>query len=113
MVEKRPRHERDHEITFKSREEEYLDHDDALMISTRIANTQVKQIMVDIGRSAYIIYFDAFQKLNLFDGNLVPMASTLTRFTRDSISPLGITTILETIKEELRTKTIMVSFMVV
>ncbi|RZS23960.1 hypothetical protein BHM03_00056978 [Ensete ventricosum] len=37
MVEKRPKHERDSEITFRSGEEEYPDHDDAL-ISTQIAN---------------------------------------------------------------------------
>ncbi|RZS08362.1 hypothetical protein BHM03_00039324 [Ensete ventricosum] len=32
-VEKRPRHERDPEITFRLGEEEYLDHVDALVIS--------------------------------------------------------------------------------
>ncbi|RWW57856.1 hypothetical protein BHE74_00035317 [Ensete ventricosum] len=37
MVEKRPKHERDSEITFRSGEEEYPDHDDEL-ISVQIAN---------------------------------------------------------------------------
>ncbi|RRT73617.1 hypothetical protein B296_00002118 [Ensete ventricosum] len=41
------------------------------------------------------------------------MTSTLTRFTGDAIAPLGVTTLPVTIKEEPRTKMLMVSFMVV
>ncbi|RZR72002.1 hypothetical protein BHM03_00009335 [Ensete ventricosum] len=41
------------------------------------------------------------------------MTSTLTGFTGDSISPLGITTLPITVKEEPRTKIVMVSSMVV
>ncbi|RWW52500.1 hypothetical protein BHE74_00041079 [Ensete ventricosum] len=112
-IQKRPRQEPFPEITFRSREEEYLDHDDALVISTRIANARVKRIMVDTGSSTDILYFDVFQKLGLIDKDLVPMISTLIGFTRDTIAPLGITTLPLTVGEELRTKTMMVSFMVV
>ncbi|RRT43486.1 hypothetical protein B296_00056384 [Ensete ventricosum] len=38
VVEKRPRHECNPEITFRLGEEEYLDHDDTLVISTQIVN---------------------------------------------------------------------------
>ncbi|RZR86527.1 hypothetical protein BHM03_00013755 [Ensete ventricosum] len=48
-AEKRPKPERDPEITFMLGEEENPDHNDTLVISTWIANTQVKRIMVDIG----------------------------------------------------------------
>ncbi|RRT43445.1 hypothetical protein B296_00053631, partial [Ensete ventricosum] len=41
------------------------------------------------------------------------MASTLTRFTRDSISPLGTTTLLVAIGEDQRSKTVMITFIVV
>ncbi|RRT57290.1 hypothetical protein B296_00003760 [Ensete ventricosum] len=41
------------------------------------------------------------------------MTSTLIGFTGDSISPLDITTLPVTIREELRSKTMMVPFMVI
>ncbi|XP_064992481.1 uncharacterized protein LOC135629214 [Musa acuminata AAA Group] len=69
--------------------------------------------MVDTGSSADMLYLDAFRKLDLTDEDLKPMASTLTGFTGDSISPLGTTALPVTIGEELRAKMIMTTFMVV
>ncbi|RRT56913.1 hypothetical protein B296_00015337 [Ensete ventricosum] len=46
-VEKRSRHDYDPEITSMSGDEEYPDHDDALVISARITNARVKRIIVD------------------------------------------------------------------
>ncbi|RWW24379.1 hypothetical protein GW17_00011341 [Ensete ventricosum] len=59
VVEKRPRSDRDPEITFGSRSEVYPDHNDAIT-RDQVANAQVKRIMVDMGSSADILYFDAF-----------------------------------------------------
>ncbi|RWW60860.1 hypothetical protein BHE74_00032118 [Ensete ventricosum] len=92
-IPKRPRQECDPEITLRSGEEEYPDHDN------------------EAQPTSYI--FDVFQKLGLTDGDLVPMTSTLSGFTGDAIAPLGITTLLVTIGEEPRTKMVLVSFMVV
>ncbi|RRT55106.1 hypothetical protein B296_00048714 [Ensete ventricosum] len=97
----------DPKITFRF-ENEYPGHDDALVISARIANTHVKHIMIDTGSSADILYFDAFQKLGI-----TLMTSTLIGFTIDAITPVGITTLPMTFDEELRTKTLVISFMVV
>ena len=83
------------------------------MIFIQVANARVKRVMVDIGSSADVLYFDAFKKLSLTEGDLTPMASTLTRFTGDSISLLGTTVIPITIGEEPRAKTILTTFMVV
>ncbi|RWW45402.1 hypothetical protein BHE74_00048761 [Ensete ventricosum] len=112
-IEKRPRHHLDPEISFQPEGEEYLDHDDALVIIVRIANARVKQIMIDIGSAADILYFEAFQKLGLTDQDLTPLTSMLTGFTRDSIAPFRTMTLLLTIGEEPHTKTLMVIFMVV
>ncbi|RWW52887.1 hypothetical protein BHE74_00040692 [Ensete ventricosum] len=60
MAEKRLRHQPNPKIIFKSREEEYSDNDDALMISAWIANARVKRIMVDIGSLIDILYLDTF-----------------------------------------------------
>ncbi|RWW76490.1 hypothetical protein BHE74_00015419, partial [Ensete ventricosum] len=92
-VEKRPTHEEGLDITFRSGSEEYPCHDDALVISIRMANAHVKRVMIDTKSSADILYFDTFQKLGLTDKDLVTLTSTLTGFIGDFISPMGAATI--------------------
>ncbi|RZS27555.1 hypothetical protein BHM03_00061048 [Ensete ventricosum] len=112
-VGKRPAHDEDYDITFKSRGVEYPCHDDALVISIRMANTYVKRVMIDTRSSANILYFDVFQKLGLTDKDLVTLTSTLTGFIGDFVSPVGAATIPITFGGEPRSKTLMVSFMMV
>ncbi|KAJ8512769.1 hypothetical protein OPV22_003203 [Ensete ventricosum] len=112
-VGKRPTHDEDLDITFKSGGEEYPCHDDVLVISICMANAYVKRVMIDTGSSTDILYFDAFQKLGLTDKDLVTLTSTLTGFTGDFVSPLGATMIHVTFEGEPRSKSLMVSFMVV
>ncbi|RWV95831.1 hypothetical protein GW17_00041509 [Ensete ventricosum] len=52
-------------------------------------------------------------KLGRTNEDLTPMISTLTGFTRDAIAPAGIATLPMTFDDEPRTKTLIVSFMVV
>ncbi|RZS28979.1 hypothetical protein BHM03_00062638 [Ensete ventricosum] len=78
-----------------------------------MANAYVKIVLIDTESLADILYFDAFQKLGLTDKDLVTLTSTLTGFTGDFISPLGATMIPVTFGGEPRSKTLMVSFMVV
>ncbi|RWW13774.1 hypothetical protein GW17_00022495 [Ensete ventricosum] len=73
----------------------------------------VKMITMDTGSSIDILYLDAFQKLSLTDKDLVLMTSTLTWSMGDFISPLGITTLSLTMREEPRSKNMRVPFMVV
>lgn len=70
-----PRLEDNSEITFKEEEMEYLDlnYDDALVISMRMINAQVKRVMIDIGSSANTLYLYTFQKLGLSANGLTPM----------------------------------------
>ncbi|RZR80977.1 hypothetical protein BHM03_00007115 [Ensete ventricosum] len=81
---------------------EYPNHDDALVITARIANTHVNRIMIDTGSSADILYFDTFFKLGMTNRNLMPMTSTLTGFIRDAITPVGIATLPMTFGDEPR-----------
>ncbi|RRT45610.1 hypothetical protein B296_00031832 [Ensete ventricosum] len=112
-VGKRPLHHEDLDVTFRSGGEEHSSHDDALVISICMANAYVKRVMIDTGSSTDILYFDAFQRLGLTDRDIAPLTSTLTGFTGDSVSPLGTTTIPVTFGGEPKSKTMMVSFMVV
>ncbi|RZS23396.1 hypothetical protein BHM03_00056307, partial [Ensete ventricosum] len=107
---KRSLHHEDLDVTFRSEGEEHSSHDDALVISIRMANAYVKRVMINTGSSADILYFDAFQRLGLINLGLAPLTSTLTGFTGDSVSPLGATMIPVTFGGEPRTKTLLVSF---
>ncbi|RRT31622.1 hypothetical protein B296_00049597 [Ensete ventricosum] len=78
-----------------------------------MANTYVKRVMIDTKSSADILYFDAFQKLRLTHKDLVTLMSTLTGFTGEFVSPVGATVIPVMFGGEPRSKTLMVSFMVV
>ncbi|RWV97513.1 hypothetical protein GW17_00039690 [Ensete ventricosum] len=100
------------EITFEAGEAEYPYHDDALVISVRITDAWVQRVIVDTGSSVIVLYLNTFQKLGLTEKDLAPMASVLIGFTSDSISSLGMATLSITIREEPRSKTMMVTFMV-
>ncbi|XP_065023218.1 uncharacterized protein LOC135649049 [Musa acuminata AAA Group] len=101
------------EITFPTGATGRPHHDDAIVISARVANAQVRRIMVDTGSSADILYFGAFQKLGLARESLSPMRSALTGFTGDSISPLGAITLPLTLGTPPKSKTVMTTFLVV
>ncbi|RRT67343.1 hypothetical protein B296_00012385 [Ensete ventricosum] len=106
-VQKRLRALGDPGITFES-ESEYPDQYDAQVITARIANAHVRRIMIDTESSTKILYLDAFQKLGMTNRDFIPMTSTLTRFTRDAITPVGIATLPITFDDEPRTKTFMI-----
>ncbi|RRT71842.1 hypothetical protein B296_00035054 [Ensete ventricosum] len=112
-MEKHPRQRDKLKITFGMGETKYPDHDNTLVISVWVANVGVKRVMVDTGSSVYMLYFDAFEKLRLTEKDLSSIASTITSFISDFISPLGTTTLLVTIGHEPKSKIIMVTYMVV
>ena len=57
-------------------------HDDALLITLRIRDYDVKRVMVDGGSAAEIMYPDLYKKLKLKPENLMPYSSPLMSFDR-------------------------------
>ena len=84
-------------------------HDDALVITLRIGDYDVKRVMVDQGSAAEIMYPDLYKGLSLRSKDLMPYSSPLVSFEGKVIIPKG------QIKLPLQTgsKTVEVDFIVV
>lgn len=55
-------------------------HDDAVVITLKVANCDVKRILVDNGSSTNILYYEAYEKLELPPGSLKKIDSSLYGF---------------------------------
>ena len=84
-----------------------------MVIFVKMVNAHIKRVMIDTCSFTNIFNFDAFQKLGFTINDLTPMASSLTRFTNDSICPLGIVSLHVIFGDEPYSKTVMIKFTVV
>ena len=64
-------------------------HDDALVITPRIRDYDVKRVMVDQGSAAKIMYPDLYKGLNLKAEDLMPYSSPLVSFEGKIVIPKG------------------------
>lgn len=64
-------------------------HDDALVVTLRIGNYDVKRVMVDQGSGADIMYPDLFRGLKLRVEDLMPYDSPLISFEGRAVVPKG------------------------
>ncbi|XP_074327013.1 uncharacterized protein LOC141664953 [Apium graveolens] len=91
---KRPRKNPTPVISFS--DEDYTDdiiedHQDALIITTKIGTNTVKKILVDNGSSENILYYSAFSKMDLGDRKLdTAKATPLYGFTGNEVKLVGI-----------------------
>jgi len=65
-------------------------HDDALLVTLRIGDYDVKRMMVDGGSAAEVMYPDLYKGLRLKPKDLMPYNSPLMSFDGKLIVPKGI-----------------------
>ena len=64
-------------------------HDDALLITLRIGDYDVKRLMVDGGSVAEVMYLDLYKGLRLKPEDLMPYSSPLMSFDGKLVIPKG------------------------
>ena len=87
-------------------------HTNALVITVRVANSNVHSMLVDNGSVVDIIYLDAYKKMGLTESELNPTTLPLYGFTGDHVSPKGTIKLVMTMGEHPRLSTVMVEFLI-
>ena len=75
----------------------YHPHDDALVVSLRVGDYNVHQMLVDNGNSAHILYYPAFQQMRINRARLIPANAPLVGFGGTRVLPLGAITLSVTV----------------
>ena len=68
-------------------------HNDAIIITLLIADYSIKRVLVDNGSSTDILYYLAFQQMNLGRDQLCPVHSPLVGFGGMKVQPVGTITL--------------------
>ncbi|XP_065633417.1 uncharacterized protein LOC136069139 [Quercus suber] len=64
-------------------------HDDALVVSIRVGDYNVRRVLIDNGSSADILYYPAFQQMGIDKTRLIPTNAPLAGFGGTRVFPLG------------------------
>ncbi|KAK3030418.1 hypothetical protein RJ639_037547 [Escallonia herrerae] len=65
-------------------------HDDPLVVTLRVGNFDVKRILVDNGSSAEVLFYEAFQKMNIPSDRLRKMDTPIYGFSNHPVAVEGI-----------------------
>ena len=88
-------------------------HTDALVIASRVANSNMHRMLIDNESAMDIIYLDAYKRMGLTERKLSPTTSPLYGFTRDHVIPKGTLKLAVTVGEHPRLSTVMTEFLIV
>ena len=72
-------------------------HDDALVVSIRMGDYNTHRVLVDNGSSADILYYPAFQQMQINKEHLVPTNAPLVGFGGTKVYPLSAVTLPVTV----------------
>jgi len=87
--------EKSSDITFSAKDfKGVVPHDDDPMVITlQILNWNIKRILIDTGSFAYILTYEAFDKMGLSEEQLQPFQGTLSGFTEERVHVRGYITL--------------------
>ncbi|KAK3011492.1 hypothetical protein RJ639_012497 [Escallonia herrerae] len=88
-------------------------HDDPLVVTLRVGNFDVKRILVDNGSSAEVLFYEAFQKMNIPSDRLCKMDTPLYGFSNHPVAVEGIIALPVTIGTPPTQAKLMLDFVVV
>ena len=74
-------------------------HDNALVVSLRVADSNMHWVLVDNGSSTDILYYLTFQQMRIDREQLVPINASLIGFEGTRVFPLGVVTLLITVDD--------------
>ena len=67
----------------------HLPHDNALVVSTTIANFNIQWFLIENKSSTDILFFSAFDKIKIWKDKLHPFHTPIIKFVGGSIHPIG------------------------
>ena len=84
-----------------------------MLITARVANSNVNKMLIDNGNVMDIIYLDAYKKISLTETKLTPTTSPLYGFTRYHVIPKGMIKLAVMVGEHPRVSTVITEFLIV
>lgn len=90
-----------------------LPHTDAIVVTLQVANHRIHRMFVDNGSSADILYWSAFQNMEINPAKVVPATCPLVRFVGEQVQPVGSIVLPVTAGDYPATKTVMVKFLLI
>ncbi|KAL0444189.1 UNVERIFIED_CONTAM: hypothetical protein Slati_2141600 [Sesamum latifolium] len=88
-------------------------HKDALVITAILANYEVGRIFIDLGRSAYILFGEAYDQMQLGDVSLEKVNTSLYGFAGEVVHPRGMVSLPLTMGRGTARKICLLKFLVV
>ena len=103
------------DITFRDSDAHLIHHPyyDALVITIMMASNKVHKILVDNGSSVDILYYQAFQKMDLKVSDLKLSPNPVYGFTGDSVTPMGVISLPMTVGDYPTQSCVMANFLVI
>lgn len=103
-------------LTFNDKDMDmsiFPNHDYPLLVKAFINNKQVHWLLVDIGSTADIMFYDFFKNLRILQSELLPYKEDLIGFSSHHITLIGYVKLHETFGKTTITRTIIIRFIVV
>ncbi|XP_071920768.1 uncharacterized protein [Coffea arabica] len=86
---------------------------EAIVVEVIMCNYKVKKVYIDNGSAIDVLYYKTFKELQLEDKQLIPVRTPLIGFAGPPVRPEGMITLMVTVGESPKCRTVPVNFAVV